>query len=106
MFPGELTDRTARRIEDTSATRNQAAGLAGRRLDTDAADIVASSMKDWAIEKGATHYAHVFYPLTGATAEKHDSFLSPDGDGAAIAEFSRGLHNPHDDITLVSVRVH
>ena len=45
-------------------------------------------MKDWAIEKGATHYAHVFYPLTGATAEKHDSFLSPDGDGGAIAEFS------------------
>ena len=45
-------------------------------------------MKDWAIEKGATHYAHVFYPLTGFTAEKHDSFLSPDSDGGAIAEFS------------------
>ena len=45
-------------------------------------------MKDWAIEKGATHYAHVFYPLTGLTAEKHDSFLSPNGDGSAIAEFS------------------
>ena len=60
----------------------------GEPLDPTAADIVASAMKDWAIEKGATHYAHVFYPLTGATAEKHDSFLSPDGDGAAIAEFS------------------
>jgi glutamine synthetase len=49
---------------------------------------VAAAMKDWAIEKGATHYAHVFYPLTGLTAEKHDSFLSPDGSGAAIVEFT------------------
>jgi len=60
----------------------------GETLDANAADIVASAMKDWAIEKGATHYAHVFFPLTGLTAEKHDSFLSPDGSGAAIAEFS------------------
>jgi glutamine synthetase len=45
-------------------------------------------MKDWAIEKGATHYAHVFFPLTGLTAEKHDSFLAPDGEGGAMAEFS------------------
>jgi glutamine synthetase type III len=45
-------------------------------------------LKDWAIEKGATHYAHVFYPLTGISAEKHDSFLSPDGLGSAITEFS------------------
>ncbi len=60
----------------------------GAKLDPSISDIVASAMKDWAIEKGATHYAHVFYPLTGATAEKHDSFLSPDGDGAAITEFS------------------
>ena len=57
-------------------------------LDPALADIVASAMKDWAIEKGATHYAHVFYPLTGLTAEKHDSFLEPDGSGAAIAEFA------------------
>ena len=62
---------------------------AGRKLDPSIADVVAAAMKDWAIEKGATHYAHVFYPLTGLTAEKHDSFLSPDGDGGAIAEFSR-----------------
>lgn len=61
---------------------------AGEKLDPSIADIVAAAMKDWAIEKGATHYAHVFYPLTGATAEKHDSFLTPDGDGVAIAEFS------------------
>ena len=52
------------------------------------ADVVATAMKEWAIEKGATHYAHVFFPLTGATAEKHDSFLSPSGDGTAITEFS------------------
>src|SRR3954451_10209771 len=57
-------------------------------LDPDVADAVASAMKDWAMEKGATHYAHVFYPLTGLTAEKHDSFLEPDGKGAAMAEFS------------------
>jgi glutamine synthetase len=61
---------------------------AGEKLDCSVADVVASAMKDWAIEKGATHDAHVFYPLTGSTAEKHDSFLSPDGDGGAIAEFS------------------
>ena len=58
------------------------------KLDESVADVVASAMKDWAIERGATHYAHVFYPLTGLTAEKHDSFLSPNGDGQAIAEFS------------------
>jgi glutamine synthetase len=57
-------------------------------LDPSVADAVASAMKDWAIEKGATHYAHVFYPLTGLTAEKHDSFLSPTEDGGALAEFS------------------
>ncbi|MBM4074752.1 MAG: glutamine synthetase type III, partial [Planctomycetes bacterium] len=57
-------------------------------LDPSVADTVASAMKDWAIEKGASHYAHVFYPLTGFTAEKHDSFLNPDGMGGAVAEFS------------------
>jgi len=60
----------------------------GSHLDPAIADMVASAMKDWAMSKGATHYSHVFYPLTGFTAEKHDSFLSPDGDGGAIAEFS------------------
>ena len=60
----------------------------GKPLDPSIADAVALAMKDWAIEKGATHYAHVFYPLTGLTAEKHDSFLTPTGDGDAIAEFS------------------
>ena len=60
----------------------------GAKLDATVADVVASAMKDWAIEKGATHYSHVFYPLTGFSAEKHDSFLSPDGLGSAITEFS------------------
>ncbi|MBI1345438.1 glutamine synthetase type III [bacterium] len=61
---------------------------AGEPLDGSVADTVAAAMKDWAIEKGATHYAHVFYPLTGLSAEKHDSFLSPDGLGGAVSEFS------------------
>ncbi len=60
----------------------------GEMLDISVADAVAVAMRDWAIEKGATHYAHVFYPLTGQTAEKHDSFLEPDGKGAVLAEFS------------------
>ncbi len=60
----------------------------GEKLDCSLADTVANAIKAWAIEKGATHYAHVFYPLTGLTAEKHDSFLVPDGNGGAVAEFS------------------
>ncbi len=60
----------------------------GEKLDATVADAVALAMKDWAIEKGATHYAHVFYPLTGLTAEKHDSFMGPTGDGGTVAEFS------------------
>ncbi len=60
----------------------------GERLDPEVADVVANAMKDWAMERGATHYTHVFYPLTGLTAEKHDSFLSPDGNGGVIAAFS------------------
>ncbi len=70
-------------ISKTIETRGQ--------LDPAIADAVATAMKDWAIEKGATHYTHVFFPLTGLTAEKHDSFLNPDGDGGAIAEFSGAL---------------
>ena len=52
------------------------------------AEVVANAMKDWAIEKGATHYTHWFQPMTGLTAEKHDSFISPTADGRAILEFS------------------
>jgi glutamine synthetase len=60
----------------------------GEALDTSLADAVALAMKEWALEKGATHYTHVFQPLTGLTAEKHDSFYSPTGEGTALAEFS------------------
>src|SRR5262245_22752061 len=60
----------------------------GAPLDPEIADAVAAAMKDWAIEKGATHYTHLFYPMTGLTAEKHDSFLTPTGDGRALVEFS------------------
>ncbi len=60
----------------------------GTPLDPAVADVVASAMKDWAVENGASHYAHVFYPLTGLTAEKHDSFLSPEESGASLAEFA------------------
>jgi glutamine synthetase len=60
----------------------------GEALDTSLADAVAQAMKEWAMERGATHYTHWFQPLTGSTAEKHDSFYGPVGDGTAIAEFS------------------
>ncbi len=60
----------------------------GVKLDPNVADSIASAMRDWAIERGATHYTHLFQPMTGITAEKHDSFLAPDGVGGAIAEFS------------------
>ena len=63
----------------------------GQRMDPSIADTVAAVMKDWAIEKGATHFTHIFYPLTGQTAEKHDSFLMPDGSGGVIAEFSGSM---------------
>ena len=59
-----------------------------KELDINVANIVANAMKDWAIEKGCTHYTHWFQPMTGVTAEKHDSFISPIGDGKVIMEFS------------------
>lgn len=60
----------------------------GLPLDAGVAEVVANAMKDWAIEKGATHYTHWFQPMTGLTAEKHDSFISPTDDGRVIMEFS------------------
>jgi glutamine synthetase len=60
----------------------------GEALDTSLADAVALAMKEWALERGATHYTHWFQPLTGLTAEKHDSFYGPTGEGTALAEFS------------------
>ena len=60
----------------------------GRSLDLTVANVVANAMKDWAVERGATHYTHWFQPMTGITAEKHDSFISPDDTGRVIMEFS------------------
>ncbi|MGN1048538.1 MAG: glutamine synthetase III, partial [Eubacteriales bacterium] len=60
----------------------------GRSLDPTVANEVARVMKEWAVENGATHYTHWFQPLTGITAEKHDSFVHPTEDGGAIAVFS------------------
>ena len=60
----------------------------GKALDEDVADIVASAMKEWAVSKGATHFTHWFQPMTGITAEKHDSFLSVDKNGSVIMDFS------------------
>lgn len=60
----------------------------GTHLELDVANVVASAMKDWAVEKGATHFTHWFQPMTGITAEKHDSFISPTPDGKIIMEFS------------------
>ncbi len=65
--------------------RTQHLGIA---LDADVAEVIASAMKEWAVEKGATHYTHWFHPMTGVTAEKHDSFISPTKDGKIIMEFS------------------
>jgi glutamine synthetase len=64
---------------------------AGASLDPAIADTVATAMRDWAIAKGASYYAHVFYPMTNLTAEKHDGFISPQGDGTVISEFSGKL---------------
>src|SRR5437764_11880784 len=60
----------------------------GEALDTSLADAVALAMKEWALERGATHYTHVFQPLTGSTPEEHDSFYSPTSEGTAIAQSS------------------
>ena len=75
-----LPRETYRAMQDAVAT--------GRRLDLSVANVVANAMKDWAIEKGATHFTHWFQPMTGITEEKHDSFISPTPDGRIIMEFS------------------
>ena len=59
-----------------------------KKLESGVADAVAAAMRDWAVEHGATHFTHWFQPLTGVTAEKHDSFISPSPDGGVIMEFS------------------
>mgnify|MGYP000119830613 CR=1 FL=1 len=66
----------------------------GTAIDAEVAPVVATAMKDWALSKGATHYTHWFQPLTGITAEKHDSFISPTDDGGVVMEFSRQGADP------------
>ncbi|MBQ4648582.1 MAG: glutamine synthetase III [Clostridia bacterium] len=73
--------------EETFKAMKKAMGD-GKRLDSALADVVAKAMRDWAVEKGATHYTHWFQPMTGITAEKHDSFITPDKNGGVIMEFS------------------
>ena len=75
-LPRDIYDTLQRTIRD------------GRHLDITVANAVADAMKEWAMEKGATHFTHWFQPMTGVTAEKHDSFVSPDGAGGVIMEFS------------------
>ncbi len=75
-----LSEDVIERLEHTLAR--------GEALDTTLADTVALAMKEWALENGATHYTHWFQPLTGSTAEKHDSFYAPTGEGTALAEFT------------------
>ena len=76
------------RLPQDKYTEFRRAVAYGIPLDRDVANVVAAAMKDWAIEKGATHYTHWFQPMTGITAEKHDSFISPDGNGGIIMDFS------------------
>jgi len=75
-LPKEVFKRLQRTIEH------------GETMDPALADVVASAMKEWAMERGATHYTHWFQPLTGLTAEKHDAFITPDGHGGAVSEFT------------------
>src|SRR4051794_12457013 len=88
---GEAVFSTAvqrQRLPKTIYRQLQETLEAGELLEPALADAVATAMKEWAMEHGATHFTHWFQPLTGSTAEKHDSFYSPTGDGTAIAEFS------------------
>src|SRR3954447_21884912 len=77
-----------KRLPKSAYTALRRTMLYGDPLDQSVADAVAGAVKDWAVEHGSTHYTHWFQPLTGITAEKHDSFLNPTGDGKAVAEFS------------------
>jgi len=84
-----FNDRTMKeRLPKVTYKALQKTIKSGAPLSTEVANVVANAMKDWAIEKGATHYTHWFQPLTGSTAEKHDSFISPTNDGGVVMEFS------------------
>ena len=81
-------EKMRERLPETTYSALRATVENGSALDIGVANIVADAMKDWAIEQGCTHYTHWFQPMTGITAEKHDSFISPVGDGHVIMEFS------------------
>ncbi|MEC8321192.1 MAG: glutamine synthetase III, partial [Planctomycetota bacterium] len=88
---GHLTfsgDVMMRRLPPEIAMSLEATIQKGATLDPAMANTVAAAMKDWAIEHGATHFCHWFHPLTGHTAEKHDAFLSVNGEGVALEKFS------------------
>ncbi|HKJ35042.1 MAG TPA: glutamine synthetase III [Solirubrobacterales bacterium] len=85
VFNGEIQ---AERLSKDTRKKLESTLAAGEALDPSLADEVAQAMKEWALEMGATHFTHVFQPLTGLTAEKHDSFFEPDRKGGAIAGFS------------------
>jgi glutamine synthetase len=85
VFSGELQKQ---RLSKETLKKLQSTLEAGEALDPSLADEVAEAMKEWALEQGATHYTHVFQPLTGLTAEKHDAFFEPDRAGSAVAAFS------------------
>ena len=72
----------------------------GSKFDISVAEVVANAMKDWAVENGCTHYTHWFQPMTGFTAEKHDSFIQPTDDGNVIMEFSG------KELVVVSLTLH
>jgi glutamine synthetase len=85
VFSGEIQKQ---RLSKDTLQKLQNTLAAGEALDPTLADEVAQAMKEWALERGATHFTHVFQPLTGLTAEKHDSFFEPDREGGALAGFS------------------
>ena len=76
----------------------------GTAIDADVAAVVATAMKDWAISKGATHYTHWFQPMTGITAEKHDSFITPTDDGHVMMEFRQGADQGRTGRIVLPVR--
>jgi glutamine synthetase len=90
IFGADVFGPTAQRerLPKTVYKALQDSLVGGYAIDPALADAIATAMKDWALERGATHFTHWFQPLTGSTAEKHDSFFAPSGDGTALAEFS------------------
>src|SRR5665811_344269 len=91
------------RLEGDVFEKLQATLDGSAALDPSLADAVAEAMKEWAMENGATHFTHVFQPLTGSTAEKHDSFFEPAGEGTALAGFSGKEPVSYTHLTLPTI---